>query len=54
MIIILFSFGAGMYANTGKSANILVKLMSWLSPLHYSCELLLRRLFDGKNKEFTD
>lgn len=43
-----------MYANTGTSANIIVKLMSWLSPLHYSCELLLRRLFEGKNKEFTD
>lgn len=44
-LIILFSFGAGLYANTGTSANILVRLISWISPLHYSTELLLRRLF---------
>lgn len=46
-VILIFSFGAGLYANTGTSANILVKLISWLSPLHYGCELLLRLLLKG-------
>jgi hypothetical protein len=54
MVIIIFSFGAGMYANTGTSANFLVKFISWVSPLHYSCELLLRLLFEGKNEEFVE
>jgi hypothetical protein len=41
----IFSFGAGMYANTGKSTNFLAIFLSWVSPLYYSCELLLRLLF---------
>ena len=41
---IVFSFGSGIYANTGSSASLPVKLISYLSPMRYSSELLLRRL----------
>ena len=54
MVAILFSFGAGLYANTGATANIFVRLLSWLSPMHYSCILMMRRMFEGKNPvQFT-
>ena len=51
MFVILFSFGAGLYANTGAGANIAVRFLSWISPFHYSCILLLRRFFEGKQPE---
>jgi hypothetical protein len=55
MFVILFSFGAGLYANTGEGANIAVKFLSWISPFHYSCILLLRRFWEGKEPEqFVD
>lgn len=41
---IVFSFGSGLYANTGQTASLPVKLISYLSPMRYSSELLLRRL----------
>lgn len=53
-VVIIFSFGAGLYSNTGTSANILVKFISWISPLHYSTELLLRQMLKDKNEEFSD
>jgi len=37
---ILFSFGGGMYANTGENANLLIKAISYVSPIKYGTELL--------------
>lgn len=54
MVFIMISFGGGIYVNTGSGANFLVKFISWISPLHYSVELLMRRMFEGKNEEFTE
>lgn len=53
-IILIFSFGAGLYANTSTSGNPLVRFISWISPLNYGCELLLGILFDGKDKVFIE
>lgn len=44
----LFSLGGGMYANTGESSNLLIKLIGWVSPMRYSSELLLRRILIEK------
>jgi len=54
-IIMILSFGGGFYANTGTGASLLVQLISWVSPIKYSTELLLRRFFQGKPEElFAD
>ena len=45
--------GAGMYANTGSGANATITFLSWISPLHYTCTLLLYRAYDGKNELIT-
>lgn len=50
MIFIMISFGGGIYVNTGSSANFFVLILSWTSPLHYSVELLMRRMLEGKNQ----
>ena len=44
----LFSLGGGMYANTGESSNIFIKLIGLVSPMRYSSELLLRRILIEK------
>mmetsp|Transcript_34253 Transcript_34253/g.42328 ORF Transcript_34253/g.42328 Transcript_34253/m.42328 type:complete len:122 (-) Transcript_34253:292-657(-) len=41
LFLIMYSFGAGFYANTGSGMNVLVRLISYISPLRYSTELLL-------------
>ena len=40
----IFSFGGGMYANTGENANPLIKAITFISPIRYSTELLMRRI----------
>ena len=49
LFLIMFSFGAGFYANTGNGANIVVQLITYISPMRYSTELLLRRVVAGKD-----
>lgn len=39
--------GAGFLANAGNNSNKVVLFLSWISPLHYSCEMLFRRILDG-------
>lgn len=48
LFLIMFSFGAGFYANTGSSANFVVKFISYISPMRYSTELLMSRVVAGK------
>jgi len=50
--MIIYSFGSGVYANTATGANIFVRMMTWLSPLHYGTELLLRIFLKDKNEDF--
>jgi hypothetical protein len=50
MCVVLFNMGSGMMVNTGSSSNYVIKALSWISPLHYSVELLMYRLLDGKNE----
>lgn len=54
VIIIFFTFGAGFYANTSSTANFLVRIISWVSPLKYGCEMLFRQLLIGKPTQYTD
>lgn len=44
----MFSFGGGMYANTGNEATFAVKAFSFCSPIRYSAELLLRAILKEK------
>ena len=48
LALIVFSFGGGFYANTGDGQNYIVQLISYVSPIRYSTELLLRRVVAGK------
>lgn len=41
--------GSGMMINIGSGSRWLIKGLAWVSPLKYSCELLMDRLLDGKN-----
>jgi len=50
LCVALFSMGSGMLVNTGSSSSYLIKFLSWISPLHYSLELLMYRLLDGRNE----
>ena len=48
LFLIMFSFGGGFYANTGSGQNIAVRLISYISPMRYSTELLMSRVVAGK------
>ena len=48
LFAMLFSLGGGMYASTGDGANPLIKVISYISPIRFSSELLLRRIMHGK------
>ena len=48
LFLMMFCFGAGFYANTGDGANIVVQLISYISPLRYSSELLMRSAMEDK------
>ena len=43
LFLILFSFGGGFYANTGEGQNPFVRIISLVSPMRYSAELLMRQ-----------
>ena len=40
LAITLFNFGAGCLANTGSGANPVIKFLTWVSPMHYSVEVI--------------
>ena len=48
LFLIMFSFGAGFYANTGAGQNFVVQLISYISPMRYSTELIMSRVVAGK------
>ena len=48
LFLMMFSFGAGFYANTGQDQNLTVQLISFISPMRYSTELLMSRALAGK------
>ena len=50
-IIVLFNFGSGIFIN-GGSPNIIVRILTWISPFRYSCEALFRIFL--KDKENVD
>lgn len=48
MFAMFFSFGGGMYANTGMHSNYLIRAISYISPIRFSSELLLRSIMRRK------
>jgi len=38
--ITLMNFGAGCLANTGDDPNPIIAFLTWVSPMHYSVELI--------------
>ena len=54
LLIILISMGSGMLVNTGSSASFVIKFITWISPIHYSCDLLMYRLLDGRKEYIVE
>jgi len=52
--LILISMGSGMLVNTGSSASFVIKFITWISPIHYSCDLLMYRLLDGRKEYIVE
>ena len=48
LVVMLFNFGAGCFANTGDGANPVIKFLSWVSPIHYGVEILFRQVTKGR------
>ena len=48
LFLMIFCFGAGIYVNTAAGASFLVTFLTYISPLRYSTELLMRRILAGK------
>ena len=46
-VVVLFAFGAGCIANTGDGMNPFIQLLTWVSPMHYGCELLFKQVTYG-------
>ena len=45
----IFSFGGGFYANAGESnSNYFIKALTYVSPIRFSTELLMRRVLAGR------
>lgn len=42
-----FNMGAGFMTNNADP-NLFVRFATWVSPMHYSCELLFRRILKGR------
>jgi len=43
--VIVFDMGAGVFTNL-RDANFIVKFLSYISPLNFANQLLMRRLLD--------
>lgn len=48
LFIIMFSFGAGLFANTGQGVNFVVQMITYISPMRYCTELLTSRVLEDK------
>lgn len=40
--------GAGFFANAASGANWFITFLSYISPLNYGCELMMRRILEGR------
>ena len=54
LFVIMFGMGAGFLQNTSNNSNILIQFLSWVSPMHYACELMLRRILEGRSEVVKD
>ena len=46
MFAFFYNFGGGFVANLKEGQNIVIKGISYISPMRYSSELLMRRIID--------
>ena len=49
LFIYVFSFGGGFYANASNQ-TVLLKVLTWISPVRFSTELLMRRVLAGRSE----
>ena len=49
LFVYVFSFGGGFYANTSNQ-TILLRVLTWISPVRFSTELLMRRVLAGRSE----
>ena len=54
LIVTLMNFGAGCLSNTGDDANFLIKFLSWISPMHYGCEIVFKQVSKGRPDDIMD
>lgn len=48
MFVIFMNFGAGVFANAGSGANVVIRFISYISPIRYAVEAILRRVTLGQ------
>ena len=51
LFVMMSGFGAGLFANTGSGANWFVTFLSWISPLRYGCEIIMRQVTKGRQAQ---
>lgn len=51
LFVMMFNMGAGFLQNTSNGANPAIRFLSWVSPMHYACELMLGRILAGRDNE---
>ena len=49
LFIYVFSFGGGFYANTSNE-TMLLRVLTWISPVRFSTELLMRRVLAERSE----
>merc|ERR1711893_583256 len=42
--VTVFQFGGGCFANTGEGMNPVIQFLVWISPMHYSNELIFKEV----------
>ena len=48
LFLMMFCFGGGIYVNVGEGVNYFVKAITYISPMRYTTELLMRRVLASK------
>ena len=48
LIVTLFNFGAGFLGNAGPVGNPVIRILSWVSPVHYGTEIVFQIVTKGR------
>lgn len=52
--MIILNFGAGALANTGEGANWFIMFLTYISPVKYLTELLMKQILKGEPTQIVD